>query len=577
MQPPSTSDQADDASSPDTDRVPDTERTRLEEADRLALLGTLAASVGHEINNPLTYVIANLSLVLEQLTPDVAEPSDQTAMTVDAEAIDYIREALEGAERVARVVEDMRALGQAGPQLEAQPTDVEATLDLAIRQTANQVRHRARLSKHFSGVAHVDGHSGRLCQVFVNLLLNAAQAIAPGQASRNEISVRTRQQGDSVLIEVSDTGSGIAEHVLPNIFEPFFTTKRVGEGTGLGLSICRNIVRSFSGEMEVSSTPGLGTTFRVTLPAAREQRLSERPIPPQPRPDVPRARILLIDDDPVVSKTMRRMLTQRHDVEFVSDAREALRRIVRGERFDLIVCDLMMPEMSGIALYAELVRRRSGSARRMMFVTGGAFTSEAQEFLQSIENARITKPFTPDSLRIAVDIELSKLPPRSSEPFSWPVAAALPPTHLSLSFPPEWDRLDVVRESCGFFARATYDDVIVGQRVGLVVHELIENAIRYSPPGQSRVEIDVESEREHFQVSVTNPSTGDHAERLLASVSELDIDDPKEAYLSAMRRSMSHPMSERGIGLARVAYEAEVKLKADFAHGRMRIVASGQP
>ena len=178
---------------------------------------------------------------------------------------DALQDALGGAERIARIVKDMRSLGgQATARIET--LDVENLLELAIRQTDNHVRHRAQLVRHFSASPAVEGDASRLCQVFVNLLLNAAQAIPEGKTGRNEIAIALRVEGAMAVVEVCDTGVGIPPAILARVFEPFFTTKTMGEGTGLGLAISRNIVNSFGGEIGVTSSEGVGTTVSVRLP-----------------------------------------------------------------------------------------------------------------------------------------------------------------------------------------------------------------------------------------------------------------------------------------------------------------------
>jgi two-component system cell cycle sensor histidine kinase/response regulator CckA len=252
-----------------------TERKRAEEAlrksqaqlrmaDRLATVGTLSAGVAHEINNPLAYTLANLSYVRDALTR-VKEPPPG----VDLEELRAsTAEAIEGAERVRRIVKDMKTLSRMDDE-RITAVDVEAALDASVNMVAHELRHRAQVVKDYGRVPLVRGNEGRLVQVFLNLLVNAAQAIAGNAPDRNEVRLATTMDGPSrVAIEISDTGVGIADEVLPRIFDPFFTTKPVGVGTGLGLSICHSLITAMGGSIEVASKVGVGTRFLILLPAA---------------------------------------------------------------------------------------------------------------------------------------------------------------------------------------------------------------------------------------------------------------------------------------------------------------------
>jgi CheY-like chemotaxis protein len=243
----------------------------------------------------------------------------------------------------------------------------------------------------------------RLGQVFVNLLVNAAQAIREGDVDRNEITVVTRTGADgSAVVEVIDTGHGIDGDVLPRIFDPFFTTKEVGDGCGLGLSICHGIVTSLEGRIEVESGQGRGTCFRVVLPPAPAGR-SSRPAAPLAAAQMAtaRARVLVVDDEPFGRRAMCRILRQ-HDVVEAETGVAAL-ALLTEKPFDVVVCDLMMPQMTGMDLHKALREASLDVAERIIFVTGGAFTEAAQRFLDEVTNPTLQKPFDPRSLRSLVD------------------------------------------------------------------------------------------------------------------------------------------------------------------------------
>jgi CheY-like chemotaxis protein len=279
--------------------------------------------------------------------------------------------------------------------------ELHAVLELALSFADAEIRHRARLVKDFGEPLTVLGDETRLGQVFLNLLVNAAQAIPEGHADRNEIRVTARRntQGQ-IAVEVSDTGTGIPPEVLPRIFEPFFTTKPVGVGTGLGLSICHSYVQNMGGDIHVRSEQGRGTTFEVVLPTA-EARTSgaSSALPPMAGAPTSQARLLVIDDEPLLIAALSRMLVPEHEAEAFTQAHQALERLRAGERYELILCDLMMPEMTGMELYETLVREAPEQAGRMVFLTGGAFTEAARSFLESTQLPWLEKPFEPETLR----------------------------------------------------------------------------------------------------------------------------------------------------------------------------------
>jgi two-component system cell cycle sensor histidine kinase/response regulator CckA len=251
---------------------------QLEIADRLASLGTMAAGVAHEVNNPLFVVLANAGLVLEELTGALsALASGVSAAPAIEEAIAMQREVLSAASRITRIVADLGAFSR--PEQQASGAlDVRGAIEWAVRSTAHEFRHRARLSTSLTRVPKVDADETRLGQVLVNLLINAAHAITPGNVEGNQVGVATRtDDAGRVIIEVSDTGSGIAPEVLGRIFEPFFTTKPVGIGTGLGLSICHGLVAAMGGELTVESRVRVGTTSSSGFPRApSKNRPSQR-------------------------------------------------------------------------------------------------------------------------------------------------------------------------------------------------------------------------------------------------------------------------------------------------------------
>jgi PAS domain S-box-containing protein len=371
-----------------------TERKRLEtqlvQADRLAALGTMAAGVAHEINNPLAFVMLNLEWIARKLPHVAQDPSSLGGL------MEMLQEARHGAERVSMIVRELRSFSRVEGETRRQ-VDVATVVQQAIKIAGHEIRHRARVVTSFEPARPVWANEARLEQVVLNLLLNAAQAMSEVRAETNEIRVAVRSGDcDRIVLEIADNGEGIPAEVLPRIFDPFFTTKPVGVGTGLGLSICHSIVSALGGQITAYSAPGEGTTFRVMLPTTEPVRLE----PCGPPSDGPvsrsgrRARVLVVDDELPIANTLRELLSPEHDVVAATSAREALALLDQNGEFDVLFCDLMMPGMSGMDLYERIRDERPGLERRIVFMTGGAFTARTAEFLSSVDNRRVEKPFS---------------------------------------------------------------------------------------------------------------------------------------------------------------------------------------
>ena len=379
-------------------------QARLVQAERLASMGTLSATVAHEINNPLTYILGSLELVAAGLAGAAA------TLPRAGELARHIENAREGADRVRRIVLGLQAFSRQDDD-RTEPTDACAVLERALDMTGNAIRHCARLVRHLERVPLVLANTLRLGQVFVNLLMNACQAIPEGQADLNEIRVRASFDAEKqvVIIAVEDTGIGIPPELQARIFEPFFTTKPLGVGTGLGLSICHGIVEGFGGKIELESVVGRGTIFRVQLKAdgATSVRAAAPPSRSAAAP-VRRGRVLIVDDDERVARSLALLLHREHDVEVSTEPRAAAGRVLAGERFDVILCDLMMPKMTGMELYALVAERVPEQAERFVFVTGGAFTPAADAFVHRMSNILLQKPYDIESLNAALAVHLNR-------------------------------------------------------------------------------------------------------------------------------------------------------------------------
>ncbi|MFP2959592.1 two-component regulator propeller domain-containing protein [Myxococcus sp. 1LA] len=572
-------------------------QAQLVQTGRLAAVGQLAAGVGHEINNPLAYIVSNLEHASGEADA-LARELDGTRDDVGARLKDVnqaLREALLGADRVRRIVQDLKMFSRPDDEKQG-PVELHAVLDSAVKIAMGELRPRAKLVRDYGDVPRVEGNEARLAQVFLNLLINAAQALPEGFAESNEVRLVTRVGPDGrVVAEVRDTGSGISPELLGRIFDPFYTTKPVGVGTGLGLSLCHAYLTAMGGTITVDSEAGHGSVFRVTLRAASESRRGggatvedsaparagsaaaaqpasamsleqgavasdgaswsvrgeasprpgldpapegphgtvvasalageaadsdslaarqenggrmamqdasvsagvspspdaglagppldgveggapasthamhgetpaappdrevrggassgsvradtpgrTRPLPEDgpsaptsalssgwtgagespavhgpraesqatPAPESARGRVLVVDDDALVSGAIRRTLSRENDVEVLVSARRALETLTGPEaRFDVVLCDLMMPEMTGMDLYDALAQVDPRAAERIVFITGGAFTATARTFLERVGNPRVEKPFDPEALRQLIRSEVAR-------------------------------------------------------------------------------------------------------------------------------------------------------------------------
>jgi hypothetical protein len=362
-----------------------TERRRLlaeiARNDRLRALGSLAAGVGHEIANALTYLQSSLDETVERLRRAADDASGPPLA-------DALEEAVQGAERIRGIAEDLRTFARPGREASA-PIDLTRCVDWALRATRREVEARACLRSEIQAVPPVMGNAARVEQVLINLLRNAAQAVPPGGPAAQEVLVRahTDERGWAVLT-VRDTGIGIGPEQRDRIFEPFFTTKETARSSGLGLAVCRSIVESLGGEIGVSSEPGRGTCFAVSLPPAPAVRAAA---PPRQEPVAFHARVLVVDDDAGVRRTLERFLGP-HEVVSCAGGQEALERLAVDRRFDLILCDVTMPRVDGPTLFARVSEQWPELRARIVFVTGGAADEAAAAFLDGVPNRRLLKP-----------------------------------------------------------------------------------------------------------------------------------------------------------------------------------------
>jgi PAS domain S-box-containing protein len=369
--------------------------------DRAIALGTLGASVAHEINNPLTYMLGNLELTYETLARmdelflSLPEPARRDCCALTAEmrkALDPVRA---GTERIAAITRELRTFSRPATE-ETSRVDVRSVVESVLKLVRKELEARARLNVTLGQTAPVIGNSARLVQVVMNLVVNAMQAFTGDRTDRDAIWIRTRNEGAKVVIEVADSGPGVPPEDRERVFEPFVTTKHIGQGTGLGLFVCRNIVREVSGKVTVGDRPGGGALFRVELPAAQAAgppQVTAAMAPTVSEPSL--GHVLIIEDDPLLADILSLRLSSagyRASVEL--DPGRALETLAAGgDGFDLVYCDLMMQRMSGMELAEALSARAPSQMQKLVFMTGGAFTPRAQAFRDRHADQYVDKPF----------------------------------------------------------------------------------------------------------------------------------------------------------------------------------------
>lgn len=397
-------------------------QAELDETSRLASLGMLTAGIAHEINNPLSYVMLNLGELeeLERERKSLLNEADELLHAVAqghieqevglaharqviqaAKARDFlapVAAALEGANQVRGIVRDLRTLSHPA-KLRAR-VSLREVIDRSLQMVAARVRPRAMTRVDLNGDVEVMADEGQLCQVLINLVVNAAQACTGGPA-KNWIDVVVRTSATHVTIKVRDTGQGIPVEEQRRIFDPFFTTKAPGEGSGLGLSLCRSYVEAHDGRIALSSQVGVGTTVTVELPHSDDLPVEASCIAEtEPiKQTVSKQRILFVEDEPLLREAVARRLRKHFRVETVGCGEDALTLLQADTNFDLIVSDLLMARGSGMELYQWLSSSELAPlAQRMVFVTGAAHAHEARAFLATSHRPVADKPLTTEEL-----------------------------------------------------------------------------------------------------------------------------------------------------------------------------------
>ena len=405
-------------------RVADQQRElerRLFQADKLATIGQIAASVAHDINNPLAYVHSNLTLLGDYIGPirqmlragralGAACPVEEATLArIEGDLDELVNDSLEGSRRIRDILLELRDFSGRDAETRVR-IDVNRAIETSLRVLMNLIRHRARLVREFAtDLAETYCNVARLSQILLNLLSNAAQAFATPALDRNVIRVRTAQVGDHIRVEVEDNGRGIHPDSLARIFEPFFTTRREEGGSGLGLVIAKENAEVLGGTLTVRSTLGKGTCFTVTLPVRRPSR----PVPPPPDAVSLSAeasgRVLVIDDEPALLRSLGRLLGRAYQVTLTTSPRAAL-ELIAQHSFDAIVSDVMVPEMSGLRFLEELRGAWPQLISRLIFITGGTFSADEETQLEQAGRPVLRKPIDAEALLRAIGQVMGRNP-----------------------------------------------------------------------------------------------------------------------------------------------------------------------
>jgi len=389
-------------------------QTRTVGAQRLAAIGQLAAGIAHEINNPVAFTMANVEFVSCRLSPLVAElaaPGAQGAALEKwleqlggkpglEELLRALAEAHDGTVRIRDIVGDIRQLARSEASSDAK-ADLAQAIRTAVRLATPTIRGRAAVEVDLCPQLVIQGSVAQLSQVFLNLLVNAAQATSAAHRTGAVIKIAARREGERAVITVADNGVGMTAETQARIFVPFFSTKPPDEGTGLGLSISRDTVRRHGGDITFTSEPDVGTTFTVVLPATTsDTELQAAPIEEASggaasgRNNAPRKRLLIVEDEENMRHAYMRFFGAQHDLAFAWNGFDAAKILAYDRAFDLIICDVIMPEMNGIELYRHVAGAFPGLEKRFVFATGGFGRQDVRDFVASIPNVVLHKPFS---------------------------------------------------------------------------------------------------------------------------------------------------------------------------------------
>jgi two-component system NtrC family sensor kinase len=358
-------------------------QAQLLQAEKMSAIGQLVGGMAHEINNPLASILVNMELLLGE----VRDPSQlETLQAIKVET-----------DRAAQIVRNLLTYVR-GQGSERAVVDLREAVRGALALRRNQLLNQqidVRVDLPPEPVL-VWGNTVNLQQVLMNLLVNAEHAIR-GDRGRGNVWVRLTVQDEHACITVDDDGPGVPPELLTRVFDPFYTTKPEGEGTGLGLSVSAGIVADHHGKIAATQRPGGGARFSVDLPLSQAEPMEEPTLHPRPAlsPGTParRGKVLLIDDEPDIRRSISKFLTRSGwEVDLADSGEEGLRHVAQGE-YQVVLCDLRMPGMSGHEFYRKLQAEGSPAIERLVFMTGDVLSPEASRFLHEAARPVLSKPF----------------------------------------------------------------------------------------------------------------------------------------------------------------------------------------
>jgi CheY-like chemotaxis protein len=356
---------------------------RLAQSERLAALGQLVSGVAHELNNPLTGILGYAQLLQSQPLDDDARRGVETIQSEAERAGNIIQDLLSFARRRAPVREEVDVNDLVSRVLSLRAYDLQG----------DNVNVQLSLAAELPAV---EGDGDQLQQVFFNVLTNAIQAMR--EVEQKRISVETLHEAGSVVARFADNGPGVPEEALGHVFEPFFTTKEAGEGTGLGLSISYGIINEHGGSIDLRNRPAGGAVVEIRLPVGVGIAVQDPATTADEKP-AGAARILVVDDELSIREVLAQMLAaEGHDVVTAASGAEAL-TCLSQEEFQVVITDLKMPEISGQELYAEIKASDPSLAQRVIFITGDTVNEDTKQFMGSVENPTLEKPFRLEWLR----------------------------------------------------------------------------------------------------------------------------------------------------------------------------------
>jgi two-component system, NtrC family, sensor kinase len=369
-------------------------KSKIFQKEKMAALGQLVSGIAHELNNPLTTIMGYTQLLLGH-----GLPSTQ---------LDEAKKIYQEAERARRIVKNLLFFARERLQ-ERCPVDLNEVVErtLALRSYELKIESIQVETDLCPSLPRTIADPYQLQQVLLNLLVNAEQALL-GSSGEGHIRIRTYRPSDRrIALEVQDDGPGMSQGVASRVFEPFFTTKPPGVGTGLGLSIVYGIVQQHDGDVVLDSQRGIGTRVRVELPlvAGSVSEAATQTSKPavQSKRRKTSARILMVEDEPTVAQLITDVLREEgHHPEAVLDGQEGLSRLSQA-RYDLVICDVRMPNLDGQAFYEALVRASSSMRDRIIFITGDTLAPRTLEFLEPNRLPYLAKPFLVEELTSVVN------------------------------------------------------------------------------------------------------------------------------------------------------------------------------